>query len=136
MYACTRTHTHTHTHTHRVVDQLLGSEVRFLPNSVSFLPFVGDADSWPWRSIKTPGHKPEGRPSSCEAQAELLSCRGRQRTGPTRGEQEGRGIPMPGPRKTLFHWGNRGSSSRFTLGPLEVAGASWGSGLGAHTSVG
>ena len=43
---------------------------------------------------------------------------------------------MPRPRKTLFHWGNRGSSSRFTLGPLEVAGASWGSGLGAHTSVG
>ena len=40
MHTCT--HTHTHTHTHRVVDQLLGSEVRFLPNSVSFLPFVGD----------------------------------------------------------------------------------------------
>ena len=37
------THTHTHTHTHRVVDHLLGSEVRFLPNSASFLPFVGGA---------------------------------------------------------------------------------------------
>ena len=40
---CMHAHVHTHTHTHRVVGQLLGSEVRYLPNSVSFLPFVGDA---------------------------------------------------------------------------------------------
>lgn len=29
-----------------------------------------------------------------------------------------------------------GGHGQFTLGPLEVAGASWGSGLGAQTSVG
>ena len=69
-----------------------------------------------------PGHKPEGRPCSCEAQAELLSCRGRQRTGPTRGEHAGRGVPMPGPRKTFFRWGNRGSSADSLLDPSRWLG--------------
>ena len=41
--ACVCMRARAHTHTRRVADQLLGNEVRFLPNSVSFLPFVGGA---------------------------------------------------------------------------------------------
>ena len=55
-----------------------------------------------------PGHKLEGRPCSCEAQAELLSCRGRQRTGPTRGECAAEAFPCPGPERPSFIVGTEG----------------------------
>lgn len=44
-------------------------------------------------------------------------------------------FPCPGPERPSFV-GEQRVLGQFTLGSLKVAGASWASGLGAHTSVG